>query len=84
MDDVEKSAHDIPFNPTAQTAKDVGFTVRCEECQKRLVHSKMKLISEESQGAQRMMKILSHMCCASLAEYVGTGGRDKNFLVNIF
>ena len=30
-DDVEKSAHGIPFN---QTAKNVGCTVRCEECQK--------------------------------------------------
>ena len=27
-DDVEESAHDIPFNPTAQATKNVGVTVR--------------------------------------------------------
>ena len=66
LDDVEKSAQGIPFNPTSQTAKDVGFIVRCEEYQKpRLVHSKLKLKIEESQGAQRIMKELSYL-------YVGT------------
>ena len=43
LDDVKKSAHGIPFNPTAQMAKTVGFTVRCEKFQKaRLVKLKRK------------------------------------------
>ena len=33
MDDVKKSAHGIPSNPTAQTTKNVEFTLRCEEFQ---------------------------------------------------
>ena len=77
LDDVEKSAQGIPFNPTSQTAKDVGFIVRCEEYQKpRLVHSKLKLKIEESQGAQRIMKELSYL-------YVGTREWYKKFLANI-
>ena len=34
LEDVKKAAHGIPFNSTAQTAKTVEFTVRCEEFQK--------------------------------------------------
>ena len=41
LEDIEKCAHNIPFPPTAQTAKNVGFTIKCEECCKpRLLHSK--------------------------------------------
>ena len=85
MDDVEKSALGKRFNPTTQTAKNVGFIVRCEECQKpRLVHSKLKLKKEDTHGAQRMLKKLSYMCGASPAEYVGTGYRDEKFLAIYF
>ena len=78
----------MPFNPSAQslseTARNVRFTVCCEECQQpRLVHSKLKLKREESQGAQKMMKKLSCIYRASLAEYTGTRDRDKK-LANIF
>ena len=31
LDHVKKSAHGILFNPTAKTAKNMGFAVRCEE-----------------------------------------------------
>ena len=33
LDYVEKSACGLPFNPAAQTAKNGGFTIRCEKCQ---------------------------------------------------
>ena len=33
LDYVEKSARGLPFSPAAQPAKNVGFTIRCEECQ---------------------------------------------------
>ena len=60
------------------------FTVCCEECQQpRLVHSKLKLKREESQGAQNIMKKLSYMYRASLAKYAGTGDRDEK-LANTF
>ena len=40
LEDVEKRPHNIPFNPSGQTAKNVGFIVKCEECNKsRLLHA---------------------------------------------
>ena len=42
LDDVNKSAHGIPFNSTAQTAKTVEFTVRCEEFQKARLEVKIE------------------------------------------
>ena len=33
MDDVQKEAHSISFNPSAQTTKDVGLTVRVSQVQ---------------------------------------------------
>ena len=88
MDDIENSAHGVPFNPSVQnlseTARNMGFTDRCERCKNpRLVHSKLKLKREEPQGAQNIMKKLSYMCRASLAEYAGTGDRDEK-LANVF
>ena len=42
--DPEKSPHNIPFPPSAQTAKHVALTIKCVECEKqRLLHSKHKL-----------------------------------------
>ena len=41
LENVEKSPHDVPFSPTAQTAKNVGFVISCSECKKpRLLHSR--------------------------------------------
>ena len=31
LEDVKKRPHNIPFSPTAQTAKNIGFIIRCEE-----------------------------------------------------
>ena len=42
LDDDKKSAHGIPFNPKAQTAKTVGFTVRCKEFQKTRLEVKIE------------------------------------------
>ena len=75
MDDVEKSAHGLPFNPTAQTAKDFWFTVRCEECQKPRLE--VEIEEKSVTGSTKNDKSLSYMCWASLAEYVGIRDRWK-------
>ena len=68
LEDIEKCAHNIPFPPTAQTAKNVGFTIKCftikyEECSKsRLLHSKMKAKEEGKKGLKRIISKLSYMC----------------------
>ena len=32
LKDVSKQNHNVPFTPTAQTAKNVGYTLKCKEC----------------------------------------------------
>ena len=44
LEDVEKRAHNIPFPPSAQSAKNVGITIKCTECERpRLLYTKYKL-----------------------------------------
>jgi len=63
LEDVEKSPHNITFSPTAQTAKNVGFTIACSECSKpRLLHSKNKVKKDDIKGVKRMLSKLSYMC----------------------
>ena len=85
LEDVEKKPHNISFPPTANTAKNVGFMVKCEECQKpRLLHAKHK-IKEDLKGAKRMMAKLNYVCGSIISEYMGTGAdRDEKYLKNIF
>ena len=79
LENVEKSPHGIPFPPSAQTAKNVGFIISCVECQKpRLLHSKHKIKKHDVQSAKRMMKKVSYMCGAALSEYLESGtDRDE-------
>ena len=43
LEDPEKRSHNIPFPLSAQTAKNVGLTIKCVDCGKpRLLHSKHK------------------------------------------
>ena len=83
--DVEKPPHNIPFPPTANSAKNVSFTIKCEECQKhRLLHSKYKM-KGDLKGAKRMMAMLSYVCGSIISEYMGTGAdRDEKYLTTIF
>ena len=86
LEDAEKGSHNIPFPPSGQTAKNVGFIVKCLECDKsRLLHSKYKLKSDDQKGAKRMMSKVSYMCGSVLSEYLGTGNdRDEKYLKTIF
>ena len=69
---MEKGPHNIPFSPTGQTARNVGFVVKCEECNKsRLLHAKHKLKPGEIASAKRMMSKVSYMCGSVLSEYLG-------------
>ena len=41
LEDVTKQNHNVPFTLTAQTAKNVGYIIPCNECGKlRFLHSK--------------------------------------------
>ena len=57
LEDPERRAHNIPFSPSAQTAKNVGFIIRCEQCKKpRLLQSRRKLSAGESKVLKRFIK----------------------------
>ena len=62
LDYVEKSARGLPFSPAAQPAKNVGFTIRCEECQNQAWCIRISNHREHIEGWT-----LSYMCGISLA-----------------
>ena len=78
LEDPEKRSHNIPFSPTAQTAKNVGITIPCEECKKpRLLHSQKKIKAGEIQTLKRLISKCSYVCGSVISEYQGTGGEAK-------
>ena len=85
LEDVEKSPHNVPFPPTAQTAKNVGFTVSCMACKKpRLLHSKTVVKVVYQKPTKRMIEKLDYVCGSVLSEYEGTGNeKDRKLLNNI-
>ena len=85
LEDVEKSAHNVPFSPSAQTAKNVGFTITCVGCSKpRLLHSKTVVKAVNQKGTKRMIEKIDYVCGSVLADYAGTGNdRDLKLIANI-
>ena len=81
-----KDPHNVPFSPTGQTSKNVGFVVKCQECNKsRLLHSKHKLKADDTKSAKRMLSKVSYMCGSVLSKYLGTGNdKDEKYLKTIF
>jgi DNA-directed RNA polymerase subunit RPC12/RpoP len=72
LENPEKRSHGIPFSPTAQTAKCIGFTIKCSECGKpRLLHSKNKLTGEQPKQLKIFLGRIIFVCGSSLAEYDG-------------
>ena len=65
LEDVEKGPYDIPFNPSAQTAENVGFTVICEKWLKsRMLFAKHNLKANKAKGAKRMISKVAYICVA--------------------
>ena len=88
LEDPEKRPHNVPFSPSAQTAKNVGFLITCEECKKpRLLHAQKKLQPGDVQALKRSMSKFSYVCGSVLSEYQGTGReliREKEILQKVF
>ena len=60
LEDVEKRSHNIPCNPSCKAAKNVGFIVNCEECNKPcLLHAKHKLKANDIKGAKKMISTVA-------------------------
>ena len=75
---MEKKASQYPIQPLRSKVKNVGFIVKCEECNKsRLFHG--------IKGAKRMISTVAYMCGSVLSGYMGTGNdKDEKFLQTIY
>ena len=83
---MEKKASQYPIRPLRSKVKNVGFIVKCEECNKsRLLHAKHKLKANDIKGAKRMISTVAYMCGSVLSVCIGTGNdKDEKFLQTIY
>ena len=55
----------MPFTPTAQTALNVGITVKCSECWKpRVTYAKKKLTNANIMAMKRIFNNFQYVCGA--------------------
>lgn len=85
IEDISKQSHEIPFTPTAQTAKNVGFVLRCDECKKpRLLYAKLKLKGEDISTLKRTLNDLLYVCGGSLREISGDENSNADISDKVF
>ncbi|XP_071947398.1 uncharacterized protein [Antedon mediterranea] len=61
------TGHGCPFNPSAQTAKNAGVIIQCEECEKwRCLYAKKKLTKKTRQALELLMETALYSCGATL------------------
>ena len=83
IDDPSKRDHKIPFTASAQTAKNVGILVRCDECNKpRLAFSKHKLKERESNCLKPMLNEVVYTCSSTFSEY--NSEKEDNIMHKVF
>ena len=81
LEDVSKQNHNIPFTPTAQTTKNVGFVIKCTSCSKpRLLYSTYKLKENETNSFKRFTNNLIYICGGSFREIEETEGDPNSFI----
>ena len=80
--DVTKRPHNVPFSPTAQTAKAASMVIRCVECKKaRVIHSKKKLTQSQVLQLKRALNGLQYVCGSSFNEF---DSEKESILNNVF
>ena len=63
LHDPSTRSHGMKFSPTAQTAFNVGTTIRCMECGKpRLMHAAKKLTISEKNALKRVLNDFQYVC----------------------
>ena len=74
--------HDMPFSPSAQTAKNVGMTVKRHECGKqRLLYANKVVKVEERLRFKRLQNNYVYICGGSFNEiHVSNTKYKKIFL----
>ena len=68
----EGKGHQLPFNPSAQTAKNTGLKVTCVNCFKsRLLHSQRKLKPDDVWWLDSLLEDMSCSRGSSIQEMDG-------------
>ena len=74
-----KADKGMPFNPTKQTALNVGHVIQCEECSKwRLLHSSHKLNGEDLLKLEELLEDVRYSCGSSFNDM------DSEIGVNVY
>ena len=89
LEDAEKSSHNIPFSPTTETPKNVGFPITCVECSKQgLLHSKDRIKRYHLKEVKRILLIVDLLQLSiwvrEMTETNDTYCRTFTFLKNCF
>ena len=75
--------HGCPFNPTAQTAKNVGVVIHCEECGKwRCLHAQRKLKGKAREELEVLMETVLYSC-GSVLKDIETEGDETSVLGDV-
>ena len=81
--DSSKRPHNVPFSPSAQTAKNAGMTIRCIDCKKqRMIYSKSKLKLVELNQLKRALSGLQYICGSVFSEFDADEG--NHILSNVY
>ena len=79
--DAPRQPHDIPFSPTAQSAKNASLTIKCGECRKqRVIHSKHVLKNGECEKLKHALSGLQYVCGSSEYDSEKEGILGKTFV----
>jgi hypothetical protein len=80
----EAKGHKIPFNPSAQTAKNTGILMICEECIKpRLIHSQRKLKADEIIRLDSVFEYVQYSCDVDIHD-IDVNEDDTSILEKVF
>ena len=85
LEDVSKRNHGMDFSPSAQTALNVGSTIKCTECKKpRLMYSKKKLSDNEKVALKRFLSSYEYVCGSSFKEVPDDAHPNVDIIRKVF
>jgi len=80
-----EKGHRCPFNPTAQTARNVGTVIQCQDCGKwRCLHSNRKLKQAERDELSVILDTVLYSCGSTLDDLKPEEGSDETVLNVVF
>ena len=85
LEDLSKRNHCMHFSPSAQTALNVGSTIKCNECKKpRLMYSKKKLSDIEKVVLKRFLSSYEYVSGSSFKEFHDHARPNVDIIRNVF